>query len=154
MSRKGLYLNYVIHNNKYSSWFQVQQISNPNKYEDDLLRTDLVKSFQYPNKHNSYGDKDNLETSILYRDDNIKVRIEELSGGGSNTDNVIIKDVYSVDVNDNSEHNVIDESESVKYVDDYLQSAVNSQVIDRFDKQVIGKINFVYPYFDWSCWVM
>ena len=57
---------------------------------------------------------------------------------------MIIKDIYSVDVNDNSEHNVIDEIESVKYVDDYLQSAVNSQVIDRFDKQVIGKIHFVY----------
>ena len=55
---------------------------------------------------------------------------------------MIIKDIYSVDVNDNSEHNVIDEIESVKYVDDYLQSAVNSQVIDRFDKQVIGKIHF------------
>ena len=59
---------------------------------------------------------------------------------------MIIKDIYSVDVNDNSEHNVIDEIESVKYVDDYLQSAVNSQVIDRFDKQVIGKIHFVYSF--------
>ena len=105
-----------------------------------MLRTDLIKSYQYLDKHNSFGDKDNLETSIKHRDDNIKVRIEELSG--SNTDNVIIKDIHSVDVDEDSDHNVIDKKESVKSVDDYLQSAVNSQVIDRFDKQVIGKRMF------------